>query len=136
MSAAAKAAAEADDTALSDNQDLDQCCSSPIPSSGSDKSSIGVSPSSPVKKVTAIVSTVVAIEKTRSLFQQHPHPARVAAVATKTKTPLQLLQPVKIATVAEKTKTLLQAPQSQPAQVAAAAGKIKSSLQHPQPQAA
>ncbi|KAF9139495.1 Fructose-2,6-bisphosphatase [Mortierella sp. GBA39] len=50
MSAAAQAAAEVDDAALSDSQDLDQCCSSPIPGTGSK----GVSASSSLEQIAII----------------------------------------------------------------------------------
>jgi hypothetical protein len=75
MSAAAQAAAEVDDAALSDSQDLDQCCSSPIPGTGG--ASVGVSSSleqiavvpvvdSKSKKDVAVSAvTAVAVEKSK-----------------------------------------------------------------------
>ncbi|KAG0375640.1 hypothetical protein BGX24_008847, partial [Mortierella sp. AD032] len=88
MSAAAQAAAEADDAALSDNQDLDQCCSSPIPGSG--KSSVSVSASSSVEQiatVTAIAPVAVVVEKKANKaplqkIQQQPQQLQAAHVAT------------------------------------------------------
>ncbi|KAF9331566.1 hypothetical protein BGZ91_012076, partial [Linnemannia elongata] len=50
MSAAAQAAAEVDDAALSDSQDVDQYCASPIPGTGSK----GVSPSSSLEQIAVV----------------------------------------------------------------------------------
>ncbi|KAG0296795.1 hypothetical protein BGZ96_008523, partial [Linnemannia gamsii] len=76
MSTAAQAAAEADDAALSDNQDLDQCCSSPVPGTGiasvSASSSLGQIAIVPVvvdskskKDVAVPAIAAVAVEKSK-----------------------------------------------------------------------
>ena len=70
MSAAAQAAAEVDDAALSDSQDLDQCCSSPIPGTGSKGVSVSLSleqiavvalDNKPKKEVAVAVPAIAAV---------------------------------------------------------------------------
>lgn len=92
MSAAAQAAAEVDDAALSDNQDLDQCCSSPIPGTGSK----GVSASSSLEQIAVVavdnqpkevaiavpVVAAAAVEKAKKEVAVHAARQPVAQVAT------------------------------------------------------
>ncbi|KAF9924694.1 Fructose-2,6-bisphosphatase [Linnemannia zychae] len=78
MSASAQAASEVDDAALSDNQDLDQCCTSPIP--GNEKATnvgaaaekvaekskkVTSAPTAPVP--TVAVPVVTALQKTAQI---------------------------------------------------------------------
>lgn len=97
MSTAAQAAAEVDDAALSDNQDLDQCCSSPVPGTGiasvstsSSLQQIAVVPvvvDSKSKKDVAAVPAVVAVEKSKkevpvpAIAVTHQPVTQVATVA-------------------------------------------------------
>lgn len=95
MSAAAQAAAEVDDAALSDNQDLDQCCSSPIPGTGSKGVSASSSSSSeqiavvavevkPKKEVdvpSAVASVVVEKAKEVAVHASRQPVAQVATAA-------------------------------------------------------
>ncbi|KAG0060869.1 Fructose-2,6-bisphosphatase [Linnemannia elongata] len=91
MSAAAQAAAEVDDAALSDSQDLDQYCASPIPGTGSK----GVSPSSSLEQIAVVAvdnkpkkevavavpaSATVAVENSKEVAVPTRQP--VAQVAT------------------------------------------------------
>lgn len=91
MSAAAQAAAEVDDAALSDSQDLDQYCASPIPGTGSK----GVSPSSSLEQIAVVAvdnkpkkevavavpaSAIVAVETSKEVAVPTRQP--VAQVAT------------------------------------------------------
>ncbi|KAF9080581.1 Fructose-2,6-bisphosphatase, partial [Mortierella sp. AD031] len=77
MSAAGAAAADVDDAALSDNQDLDQCCSSPIPGSGTNKSG-GVSASSSLEHIPVVDKKEAAIPLVKQQ-QQHHHALATAA---------------------------------------------------------
>ncbi|KAF9139490.1 Fructose-2,6-bisphosphatase, partial [Linnemannia schmuckeri] len=85
MSAAAQAAAEADDAALSDNQDLDQCCSSPIPGTGSKS----VSASSSLEQIA-----VHAVDN-KSKKETVAVPAVAAAAAEKSKKEVAVDKPKK-----------------------------------------